>query len=220
MRFLFLLVVIAFAITIGGAAAASPGGPSQPARVCDPNYPEDCAPRRRRRRLLLRRAVTAVVEAGHTDPGPAPGDKVGSFEDSVSVSDGGYQTLSANNYTSSSASRSGCRTVTYTRTGKSMLGSVLFRHNLRTYWCWKNNSITQLGVTCYASDVVGLTIQAGGCNISGYYYSWSGSTTGGHYSIGTANYANCILKYGCIGSWNVNAEVWVNGNGTWTGKGT
>ena len=48
---------------------------------------------------------------------------------------------------------------------------------------------------------------------------WNGNATGGHDSLGSGPYGNCVFGYGCWRNWVVNVEVWVNGNGTWTGRG-
>ena len=79
--------------------------------------------------------------------------------------------------------------------------------------------ITKVGVACFSSDVDSFAIQADPCAIDGYYYTWNGNPAGGHYSLGSGRYANCVLRYGCWRNWVVNVEVWINGNGTWTGRG-
>ena len=96
---------------------------------------------------------------------------------------------------------------------------MLFKHSLRVYWCWSSPRITKVGVACFSSDVDSFAIQTGPCTVNGYYYSWNGNATGGHYSLGSGQYGNCVFQYGCWRNWVVNVEVWINGNGTWTGRG-
>ena len=48
---------------------------------------------------------------------------------------------------------------------------------------------------------------------TGWWYTWRGSQTGGHYSRRQGKIDNCILKWGCIGTHYPQIEVWVNGNG-------
>ena len=53
---------------------------------------------------------------------------------------------------------------------------------------------------------------------TGWWYTWRGSPTGGHYSRRQGKIDNCILKWGCIGSHYPQIEIWVNGNGAWAAK--
>jgi hypothetical protein len=153
--------------------------------------------------------------ASDTAPGANPLDPIGS---AISKPDGSAATGQTTGQ-GGSPTQAGCRTVTYSRTAKSILGLVLFRHNLRVYWCWSSPQITRLGVACFSSDVDSFAIQTTPCAIGGYYYTWNGNARGGHYSLGSGQYGNCVFQYGCWRSWVVNVEVWINANGTWTGKG-
>ena len=149
----------------------------------------------------------STVNAAGANPLDPIGSAISEPEGSSATDQGSLTTLA------------GCRTVTYTRTAKSILGRVLFRHSLRVYWCWSSPRITKVGVACFSSDVDSFAIQTDPCAITGYYYTWNGSSSGGHYSLGSGRYGNCVFQYGCWRNWVVNVEVWINGNGTWTGRG-
>jgi hypothetical protein len=114
-------------------------------------------------------------------------------------------------------SPSGCDTQIVTKTARSVLfRSVLFRFHLRVYWCWDYPRITQLGVSCYATDVDTVTIIASECTNSGNYYTWRRHPRGGRYELAQATFANCVFIYGCWRRDLNSLEIWINGNGAWT----
>jgi hypothetical protein len=51
------------------------------------------------------------------------------------------------------------------------------------------------------------------------YYTWGGSTKGGHYSKITGKFDNCVLRWGCIGSSYPWVEIYSTGNGMWRAFG-
>jgi hypothetical protein len=48
-----------------------------------------------------------------------------------------------------------------------------------------------------------------------FYYTWRGTTTGGHYTFRQADVGNCIARYGCLSSQYPWVRIYVNGNGAW-----
>lgn len=115
-------------------------------------------------------------------------------------------------------SSSGCKTVDYHMTARSIVfRTVVFRYHLRQYWCWDYPTITRLDSTCYASDV-DPNIQFQGCTEDGYYYSWNGSSNGGHYSQAQGNFTNCVLRFGCWRTDSILLQMWARGDGGWTGQ--
>lgn len=131
---------------------------------------------------------------------------------------GGWEP-SASDVTLTATSPKGCDTQIVTKTAKSdVFKTVVYRFNLKLYWCWDYPKITKLGITCYASDVDSFTWRYSGCTTTGYYYTWRGHPKGGRYQMAQAKFSNCVFKYGC---WKENVdtlEIWVNGNGAWTKK--
>jgi hypothetical protein len=119
-------------------------------------------------------------------------------------------------FAASSLSSAGCEIKTVTKTAKSFLfRTVIFRLHLRVNWCWTYPSITSLAVNCWVSDVDRFTITHTSCKLNGWYYLWSGSSTGGRYQQGQATFSNCVVKYGCWRNDLVTLRFWANGNGAW-----
>jgi hypothetical protein len=115
---------------------------------------------------------------------------------------------------------SGCRTVTYRKTARAVLQlTILFRLNLRVYWCWKYPSVSSVTVTCTVTNVDSITIQATDCTKQGSFGYALNSSRGYHYSVGQARFKNCVFLRGCWRESLVTIEFWAYGNGTWRGRG-
>jgi hypothetical protein len=112
-------------------------------------------------------------------------------------------------------SSSGCDAVEVTRDITSdVFGSWLGTFHHRVYWCWSYPRITGVNVACW-SNVDGSFISDNGCSGWGNYYSWRGSSQGGHVSYRAGDWDNCVFRWGCFGNIYPWIEIWVNGNGAW-----
>jgi hypothetical protein len=58
-----------------------------------------------------------------------------------------------------------------------------------------------------------------GDNGYGWYYSWAGTGSGGHFAHRDGSISNCILKYGCISTAYPYVDMWLNANGAWSASG-
>jgi hypothetical protein len=115
------------------------------------------------------------------------------------------------------SSASGCTSVDWYESGHSVFGSLVYRFHQTKYWCWSYPSITTVNVGTYVSNVDASEVYRGVIGSNGYFYTWSGSARGGHYSMRQGQFDNCIIKYGCIGSSYPWTKIYVNGNGAWIG---
>jgi len=112
-------------------------------------------------------------------------------------------------------SSSGCEAVDVTRDIESdIFGSWLGTFHHFVYWCWSYPRITDMYVACW-SDVDGSFISNNGCDGWGSYYSWRGSSHGGHVSFRQGDWSNCLLFFRCFKNIYPWIEIWVNGNGAW-----
>lgn len=113
---------------------------------------------------------------------------------------------------------SGCARVDAWVTSTTFLGFVAYRFHQVKHWCWSYPHITSVNVGTYFSDV-DPNYYVRGVWGHGWYYTWRGSSRGGHYSYRQARVENCILHYGCIRNEYPWVEIWVNGNGAWAYNG-
>jgi hypothetical protein len=120
---------------------------------------------------------------------------------------------------SACCSSSGSDTVSFEVTKRSLLGFVAWRYHQVDHWCWQYPNITclNIGSNFYDVDANGQVVydSAG----YGWYYTWSGGPFGGHYAHREGRIDNCVLHYGCIGSYYPYVDMWLNGNGAWTASG-
>jgi hypothetical protein len=110
-------------------------------------------------------------------------------------------------------------TVSFEVTKRSWLGFVAWRYHQVDHWCWSYPRITCLDIGAGFYDVDGTSNVNWGNNGYGWYYSWAGSATGGHYAHRDGSVSNCILKYGCISTAYPYVDMWLNGNGAWSASG-
>jgi len=97
---------------------------------------------------------------------------------------------------------------------------VVWRFHQTVRWCATYPTIVEssLKVDSRFSDIDVLFVVAWDNHGTGWWYTWRGSPTGGHYSRRQGEIDNCIFKWGCIGSHYPQIEMWVNGNGAWAAK--
>jgi hypothetical protein len=117
-------------------------------------------------------------------------------------------------------SSSGSDTVDFTVTKRTLLGNVAWRFHQVDHWCWSYPSITCLSVGSGFYDVDGQQSVNYDDHGTGWYYSWSGAGTGGHYAERQGSVSNCIFRWGCISTSYPQVKIWLNGNGAWTGSGS
>ena len=93
-----------------------------------------------------------------------------------------------------------------------------FHHVVR--WCATYPAIDEgsLAVDSYFSNVDALFAVKWDDHGTGWWYTWRGSPTGGHYSRRQGEIDNCFFKWGCLFSAYPQIEIWVNGNGAWAAK--
>ncbi len=122
---------------------------------------------------------------------------------------------------SACCSSSGSDTVDFTVTQRtSLFGFVAWRYHQVDHWCWSYPRITCLSIGAGFYDVDGTSSTVNSSdNGYGWYYTWAGSPTGGHYAYRWGSISNCIFKVGCIGTSYPYVEMWLNGNGAWTASG-
>jgi len=114
-----------------------------------------------------------------------------------------------------------CYTVDKHRTAHDVITRVVvWRFHHKVHWCATYPSIeeTALTVDSFFSNVDPLFQVDWDDHATGWWYTWRGSQTGGHYSRRQGKIDNCVLKWGCIGTHYPQIEVWVNGNGAWAAK--
>ena len=114
-----------------------------------------------------------------------------------------------------------CYTVDKYKTAHdSITRVVVWRFHHKVHWCATYPAIEEgsLAVDSFFSDIDLLFLVDWDDHGSGWWYTWRGSPTGGHYSRRQGKIDNCIFRWGCIGSHYPQIEMWVNGNGAWAAK--
>jgi len=114
-----------------------------------------------------------------------------------------------------------CYTVDKHKTAHDLITRVVvWKFHHKVHWCATYPAIddSSLKVDSFFSDVDPLFQVDWDDHGTGWWYTWRGSLTGGHYSRRQGKIDNCILKWGCISSHYPQIELWVNGNGAWAAK--
>lgn len=111
-----------------------------------------------------------------------------------------------------------CKTVRAWVTRYTLFGFVAYRWNHSVYFCWSYPRITSFQPNAYISNNDG-TNYLRNIYAYGYWYTWSGSAYGGHYSWRQGQVENCVFKYGCIGTTYPWVHIYINGNGAWAANG-
>ena len=114
-----------------------------------------------------------------------------------------------------------CYTIDKHRTAHdSLTRVVVWKFHHKVHWCATYPVIDAnlLTVDSFFSDVDPLFQVDWDDHGTGWWYTWRGSPTGGHYSRRQGQIDNCIFKWGCIGTHYPQIELWVNGNGAWAAK--
>lgn len=69
--------------------------------------------------------------------------------------------------------------------------------------------------SCDISHTDPITVDAGACDISGFYYAWNGNASGGYQAQATIHIDNSIFHIGRWGTVTVTIKLIMNGNGSW-----
>jgi hypothetical protein len=114
------------------------------------------------------------------------------------------------------ASASGCRTVDIAKTGRDILGFVVYRFHQVKRWCWSYPRVTSTSVYTYVSDVDPNMDYAGIVAAQGNYFTWCcGNGTSGHYSLRQGKFKNCVLWLPCWRTEYPWVKIWVHGDGSY-----
>jgi len=219
-----MIVVAALALLVPPVASAKPAPPAAAtwARGVEISYTE-----------TVRDSAGSIVSQTHRD-GIEPGSLFGSpgggasltgssLGDATAVdagSDLNAVQQPAPRRLSACCSSGGSDTVDFTVTKWSWTGVFLaWRYHQVNHWCWQYPNITCFYAASNFYDVDPSGQVRYDSNGYGWYYTWAGGPFGGHYSHRDGKIDNCILRYGCIGSYYPYVDVWVNGNGAWTASG-
>jgi len=209
-------VLVAFAVALVAVPAASAAKPAPPAASTWASgvvvsYTE-----------TQRDGAGNVVAQIHRDGIPA-GQLVGNAVTAGSATPSVADTASVLrrlNGRRSCCSSSGSDTVDFTLTKYTVLGFVAWRFHQVDHWCWSYPSITCLSIGSGFYDVDGQQNVNYDNHGSGWYYTWSGSGTGGHYAERQGSISNCVFHWGCISTSYPLVKIWLNGNGAWAGDGS
>jgi hypothetical protein len=116
-------------------------------------------------------------------------------------------------------SSGGSDTVQFTVTKYTLLGNVAWRYYQVDHWCWQYPNITCLSIGSGFTNVDGQQSVNYGDHGYGWYYTWAGGSSGGHYAHRDGSVSNCIFKWGCISTSYPYVDMWLNGNGAWSASG-
>lgn len=108
-----------------------------------------------------------------------------------------------------------CKNVWARRVGHSLLGFVTYKFEHWKYFCWNYPTITYVEGSHRWLDVDPNFLVRGQWG-DGYWYEWRGAAHGGQTSYRQGQIENCILHYGCLGTFYPYVQIWINGNGAWT----
>jgi hypothetical protein len=213
MRYVLAVAVIAAAVTAAGSATAAGGPPPTPSLVASLD-------------VVFQRTDAAGNPVGapqrfHDPQGPP------SFVDEQAAKGVGKsdpdRTLAGRTRIASDGgtpSYSGCGWLHAWLTEKDILGLfVVFKYHVRRSWCWNyGHRVTSASTqTPWFTDVdPNFIIISVSLSPHGWFYTWCcGDGHSGHYAFRQGEIQNCILKYGCIGTWYPTIEIFLHGDGTW-----
>ena len=105
--------------------------------------------------------------------------------------------------TGGTSSASGCRKVTVINVKHTILGSVAYKYNTWTSWCWKRakQKVKDVRVGWYLTDVDGVQDWKGQVTKETYFYDYGpndGYPRSAYKHFRQGHFENCILKIGCV----------------------
>ncbi len=93
--------------------------------------------------------------------------------------------------------------------------SLLLRLRMQVSWCW-NGETVKVSVTCKVEKLDRMTITIDSCQAQSNSAAWRGKQRGAYYAQATVNYSNCVLKFGCWASAQMDIERWLYADGSIT----
>jgi hypothetical protein len=111
----------------------------------------------------------------------------------------------------------GCRRVDVARVRRSLLGlAVVFKFWHWKRWCWDYPRVWGVAMGTYVTNVDANMYYRGGVNAWAHHDTWCCfSGTSGHLSFRQGRFDNCILKYGCIGTYYPWVRIHAHGDGSY-----
>jgi hypothetical protein len=115
-----------------------------------------------------------------------------------------------------------CTTDTYTRY---LIDELTQQHvawfRMQTYWCWngrkvKSHTTSESGAVTQLGSLEGWVYNGHDATVFNCYVA-SGSTVNcsGNHEQDQGFFQECILKVGCVGTWDPTIEMWENYKGQW-----
>ena len=117
---------------------------------------------------------------------------------------------------------SGCKTAYVHVRETTALGFTAYRFHIWTSWCWNraNGNISNVDRGWYLSDVDSQYYWQGIQAEDHGFFAWrSGYPRSGYKHMEQGQFDNCVLKYGCIGTYYPTARLRVHSDGTWWWEG-
>jgi hypothetical protein len=208
MRYLLLVV----AILVGTAGAAAAGGPPAGA----PKPPE---------LVFELDVIYTPTDAAGNPTGPSqvfhePKGPPSFVDEQAAKGPPSERRLARRSDDGGTPSYSGCGAKESILTAKSFTTLfVVYRYHVKRLWCWNyGHRVTSASTkTPWFTDVDrNFRIVSESLSPHGWFYLWCcGDGRSGHYAWRQGQIENCILKYGCIGTWYPTIEIFLHGNGTW-----
>ncbi len=91
--------------------------------------------------------------------------------------------------------------------------TTLVRLQMQVSWC-RDGKVVSVGVTCKVEKFDRITITIDSCQAQGNFVPWQGNPKGAYYAQATINYSNCVLKFGCWASAQMDIVRWLYADGS------
>jgi hypothetical protein len=113
-------------------------------------------------------------------------------------------------------SRYGCRRLDVARVQRSLLGFVVFKFWHWKRWCWDYPRVWVTGMGTYVTSVDANMYYRGVVNAWDHHNTWCCfSRTSGHLSFRQGRFDNCVLRFGCLGTYYPWVRIHAHGNGSY-----
>jgi hypothetical protein len=111
----------------------------------------------------------------------------------------------------------GCRRVDVARVKRSLLGlAVVYKFWHWKRWCWDYPRVWVTGMGSYVTNVDPNMDYRGVVGAWDDYDTWCCfSRTSGHLSFRQGRFDNCVLRYGCVGTYYPWVRIHAHGNGSY-----
>ena len=205
----------ALALLGGGALGLAPSAGAAPARAADPLPPADettTAPSPND--LIEVQDLSSTGQVLSTTTYDGRGRLVVELPDGTLV-----RSAAEGSGSGGSSSASGCRKATVKNRGESITGTLVYKYNTWTEWCWNraDHAVTTVKTGQYLSDVASTMYYRGLTGQDERFYAWrSGFNKSGHWHERQAHFENCVVRYGCISSDYPRNVIRAHSDGTYT----